>query len=239
MKKGNRNAMKHGAFSTMIILPGEDPDEFRALHGALKKEWDPGGPTEHSKVFDIAKNLWRKRRLAQFHADEAKFHRQQLLWIEDSEIEGLGKFLDDVRAGKPKSELKMPQEWVNILNKYDARKDNESEDAWIQRLAGVVAEVREQLISQRGELANGAVVNSFCDEDAITAELALEERIDAKIDKDIVALGRMKTMQSMGLGRRRAGHEIEGEPIKRVVSEPIEDEEWPDDEELPEVDREE
>ncbi len=28
-------------------------------------------------------------------------------------------------------------------------------------------------------------------------------RIDAKIDKDIVALGRMKTMQTMGLGRLR------------------------------------
>ena len=33
-------------------------------------------------------------------------------------------------------------------------------------------------------------------------ELAIEERLDAKIDKDLAALGRMKTMQQMGLGRR-------------------------------------
>jgi len=223
--------MKHGAFLKMIILPGEDSDEFRALYDALNEEWEPGGLTQLSMVFNIAKNMWRKRRLAQFHAERAEFHRQQSLWVENSDIEGLGKFLDDVRAGKPKSELKLPSRWVNVFEQYDARKDNESEDDWVQRLAGVVAEVREGLISQRGGLANAAVVRSFCDEDAITAELALEERIDAKIAKDVVALGRMKTMQSMGLGRRRTGQEIEGEPLKRVDSLPI-----ADDEELPKVD---
>ena len=42
-------------------------------------------------------------------------------------------------------------------------------------------------------------------------------RNDAKkIEKDIVALGRMKTMQAMGLGRRQGGPVIAHEPTKEV-----------------------
>jgi hypothetical protein len=155
-------------------------------------------------------------------------HRKQVLWTEDSEIHGLQKFLDDVRAGKPKSELKVPHEWANILSTYGPRKDDESDDDWRQPLASVVAEVREQLINQRGELARVAVVTWFCHEDAITAELALEERIDAKIDKDIVALGRMKTMQAMELGRRRNGQAIQDEAMKHVDAPSMQAEGSPD-----------
>src|SRR5262245_9155715 len=51
--------------------------------------------------------------------------------------------------------------------------------------------------------------------DVIMKELALEERIDAKIDKDIVALGRMKTMLAMGLGRR---HVVVDQPVQQIDS---------------------
>src|SRR5262249_55488679 len=65
------------------------------------------------------------------------------------------------------------------------------------------------------------VIYQFTDPDVIAKELALEERIDAKIDRDIVALGRMKTMQSMGLGRR---HVVVDQPMKQVGSPPIQSE---------------
>ena len=35
-------------------------------------------------------------------------------------------------------------------------------------------------------------------------EQSVNERIDAKIDKDIKALGQIKTMKAMGIGQRRA-----------------------------------
>ena len=63
---------------------------------------------------------------------------------------------------------------------------------------GIMSWINATAVSApRGELAKLTVVRWFCDEDAIVRELALEERIDAKIDKDIVALGRMKTMQAV------------------------------------------
>ena len=64
------NALKHGAFSTIIILPWEDPEEFRILHAALIAEWNPVGPTEQDAVFTIAKGMWRKRRMQLFLMNE-------------------------------------------------------------------------------------------------------------------------------------------------------------------------
>ena len=56
------NAFKHGVFSNVTILPGEDQDDFAELGTALFLEWQPDGPTETDAVFTIAKCLWRKRR---------------------------------------------------------------------------------------------------------------------------------------------------------------------------------
>src|SRR5947209_16960348 len=55
------NALKHGAFSKVAILPGEDPQEFEELHSALIEEF-PVGPTEKDTVLSIATGIWRKRR---------------------------------------------------------------------------------------------------------------------------------------------------------------------------------
>jgi hypothetical protein len=60
------NAQKSGVFAEPLILPGEDPREFEALHSALIEEWTPSGPSEESKVFGIADAEWRKHRSRRF-----------------------------------------------------------------------------------------------------------------------------------------------------------------------------
>ena len=60
------NAQKHGVFAEPLILPGEDPREFEALHSALIEEWNPSGPSEESRVFGIADAEWRKLRSRRF-----------------------------------------------------------------------------------------------------------------------------------------------------------------------------
>jgi hypothetical protein len=60
------NAQKHGVFAEPLILPGEDPREFEALHAALIEEWTPSGPSEQSRVFGIADAEWRKLRSRRF-----------------------------------------------------------------------------------------------------------------------------------------------------------------------------
>ena len=65
-KRRRSNAQKAGVFAEPLILPGEDPHEFEALHSALIEEWDPSGPSEQSRVFGIADAEWRKLRARRF-----------------------------------------------------------------------------------------------------------------------------------------------------------------------------
>jgi hypothetical protein len=60
------NAQKSGVFAEPLILPGEDPREFEAIHFALIEEWAPSGPSEESKVFGMADAEWRKLRSRRF-----------------------------------------------------------------------------------------------------------------------------------------------------------------------------
>ena len=66
-RRKRSNAQKHGVFAEPLILPGEDPREFEALHAALIEEWNPSGPTEESRVFGIADAVIEPRRYKDFH----------------------------------------------------------------------------------------------------------------------------------------------------------------------------
>jgi hypothetical protein len=229
MKKGNRNAMKHGAFAEMVILPDEDPEEFEALHRSLIDEWDPQGITQEDKVFSIAKNMWRKRRRARHEKDEiadSVSYRNTVDRFHQNEIDTFINVLEDIESGRPVSEqdllARLPRRWAMHYKKYIPRKSFDTDSAWLITITARMEDLVDELVG----LGYGRpkIGEQFCDAAFIEAELALDERLDAKIDKDIVALGRMKTMQAMGLGRRRNGQAIEGEPMKQVDSPPMHEE---------------
>ena len=58
------NALKHGALSEILILPGEDVQEFEKLKNALFEEYKPSGASEERIIVAIAKAFWQERRLA-------------------------------------------------------------------------------------------------------------------------------------------------------------------------------
>jgi hypothetical protein len=62
--KERHPALKHGAYSEMALLPGENPAEFRKLHQRLAAELAPGGALEEDIVATIARLTWRKQNLA-------------------------------------------------------------------------------------------------------------------------------------------------------------------------------
>jgi len=57
------SALKHGAYSELVMLPGEDPAAFEALKQSLFDEYKPSGPSEESTMTSIAKTLWQLQRL--------------------------------------------------------------------------------------------------------------------------------------------------------------------------------
>ena len=59
----SKNALKHGAFSRELILPGESKKEYERLLAELEAEYSPSGPSEIYLVNHLASLLWRERRL--------------------------------------------------------------------------------------------------------------------------------------------------------------------------------
>ena len=62
-KDRSKNALKHGAFSREVILPGESRKEYEILLSELEAEYSPSGPSETYLVNHLASLLWRERRL--------------------------------------------------------------------------------------------------------------------------------------------------------------------------------
>jgi hypothetical protein len=67
------NAVKHGGYSTLMVLPGEDLEQFKELCTDLEDELKPSGRLEIDAVLTIAKLVWRKTNLNVFRrADKAR-----------------------------------------------------------------------------------------------------------------------------------------------------------------------
>ena len=69
------NALKHGAFSEVLILPGEDPAAFEQLKQRLFAEYNVSGCSEESTMTSIAKTIWQLQRLRVY--EHVQFLRAQ------------------------------------------------------------------------------------------------------------------------------------------------------------------
>lgn len=63
-------ALKHAAYSSMGVLPGESAAEFEKLHRDLIAEFIPNGAYEKDIVATMARVLWRKQNLQTFRIAE-------------------------------------------------------------------------------------------------------------------------------------------------------------------------
>jgi hypothetical protein len=63
-KRKQTNALKHGAYSTIGLMPGESPALFKKHQKVVVDEFRPNGPVELDIVLTIARLLWRKQNLA-------------------------------------------------------------------------------------------------------------------------------------------------------------------------------
>jgi hypothetical protein len=220
-------AVKHGAFAKMAILPGEDPKEFEELHSALIEEWSPVGPTEEDAVLNIAKGVWRKRRQQKFlHTeidkcswdpehplfDEARGLRNLLDIMEDGSfleimehapdhLEHLLKFVIKVSIpsyGIPKLKEAFPklEEEFPKLEEAFPRENYESVSDWVAALHRVISGVLLQHSDPKPEvlLNRSAEVHT---PDVVDHELAVDERIDAMIDRAVKRLVQTKAMKQM------------------------------------------
>jgi hypothetical protein len=66
--RSSQNALKHGLTAQSILLPGEDPDEWRQHLNAYLNRFLPRDPVESDLVHRIAAAQWRIDRACRFEA---------------------------------------------------------------------------------------------------------------------------------------------------------------------------
>jgi hypothetical protein len=207
----NIHAVKHGAFANTAILPGEDRREFEELHSALIKEWAPVGPTEEDAVLSIAKGVWRKRRLQKFLHAEIEICRSDPEHPLYDKAEGLRNLLNIMEAAPIYMEapdvfenvIKLaiestPSYLTTMLEQTCPREQFESASAWLQALRMVISGLL------RGAERDGEEPDLLLDRsakvhtpDVINHELAVDERIDAMIDRAVKRLVQTKAMKQI------------------------------------------
>ena len=85
MNKRSNNfppALKHGAYSGITLLPGEDPTAFKKLHDGLVAEFAPVGPLEDDIVLTLARLMWRKQNLVTYCLAEHAKNRFSAIYAE-------------------------------------------------------------------------------------------------------------------------------------------------------------
>jgi hypothetical protein len=228
-KYENKNALKHGAFADAVIIPGEDPQEFQELLAALRDEWNPEGPSENDKVESIAMNMWRKRRFRRYlQKMMAKTVRLETA-IEDHDNRDEDRMLDlleEIESGvfacvTEESILqKLGPIRANQFKKRHPRKNYDSEEAWLDAIRNLICSILEQQPHKSAiERALRPLDEDFADEVFADRELSFEERIDAKIDRDLKLLGQIKSMKAIGIGQRRTT--VTPAPLKQIEAPPI------------------
>jgi hypothetical protein len=103
-------ALKHGAYSALAVLPGEDRAEFEKLHRDLIAECSASGPLEHHYVAELARFIWRLQNLGTLRV--AKLAREPFICTErfTSRYSEISPDLAEVQAAQCAATVKAKQE---------------------------------------------------------------------------------------------------------------------------------
>ena len=67
-QKAAQNSAKHYLTAKQIVVPGESPEDYTALHQGLHQSWTPINAQEEILVEQIAQNAWRLMRVRRIEA---------------------------------------------------------------------------------------------------------------------------------------------------------------------------
>jgi hypothetical protein len=203
------NALKHGIFTPITILPGEDLKEFIALYRSVIEEWIPHGATEEEAVLTITNAMWRKRRLQKFIQIQVFKNMADPKHASYNGIRALKTF-DEILRLKPEDEFEvyadgcLRQEMIDrFKSKFPRHKYNSTAD----RTEAVRAEIKSIVETNSAIIPNETFLLLSCATvfgDLFKQELALEERLNAIIERSTKQLLQIKAMKQM-LGQTHTG----------------------------------
>jgi len=151
-------ALKHGAFSSTAVLPGENPAEFEKLYQALIAELVPVGALEENVVADIARLVWRKQNLATFSLAQGL----RTVWHQLKSEKIYEKFPETTEASR----------WITAS-------DGER-DKFVEAIRAATDQARKKLGEEAFRLIQTDETATF---EHLLRDLQIEERLGAMIDK--------------------------------------------------------
>lgn len=83
------NALKTGAFSSMVVLPGESAKDFQRLAEEVAQDWQVVGITESAMAYELAGIMWKQMRLANLEHRVVIDHLSRPLTIQEFREVGL------------------------------------------------------------------------------------------------------------------------------------------------------
>ena len=197
------DAMTHGAYTQVTILPGEDPDAFHRLHLDLILEWQPSGPTEEDAVLTIAKGIWRKGRFQRFLLSELSICALNPDHPAYDEIYALQDFVKalhiDPAACLAGPMISLNQDMKQRLRDQFAEENFNSPSERIQAIKEYVCSVRLPELERNRKPAQIMYWESkqIVTPDEFERETASDEHIDANIDRATKRLIHIKAMKQM------------------------------------------
>ena len=57
------NSLRHGGYAKILLLPGENREDYDQLCEGLERDWEPQTRTEQEYVEEMATCVWKKIRL--------------------------------------------------------------------------------------------------------------------------------------------------------------------------------
>jgi hypothetical protein len=185
--KKSHPALKHGGYAATVVLPGESVDEFEKLRQDLIANFAADGALEEDIVADLAGRLWRKQNRATFRAAEvARQHYNAIFSREFDRLRG-----SDLTE-EEKNEEKESFAWHGITEETELQR--KAMLAERERAIRAADDIARNELGDMYELAKMAdtVTVAFLMED-----LAVEERLDAAIDKCLKRLLLVKGLKSI------------------------------------------
>ena len=187
------NALRHGAFSEVLILPGEDPAAFEELKQRLFAEYNVSGCSEESTMTSIAKTMWQLQRLNVY--EHVQFLRAQ--GSSSPYPGGLKNSISDV------------------ISKFMAERGLSDPDDTSAKAPAEEAPPKEKTTDERL-----LELGDFVSLGHLDKELEVENKLMAKLDRLLKRFFQIKAMKPlMGLGEPLAPVIANTTPVLELTAE--------------------
>lgn len=180
-------ALKHGGYSGITVLPGEDKATFEKLHRDLIVELSPQGPLEEDIIMTIARYIWRKQNLKTYHLAQAAKKRVEEVMTTLVERKNIPEEIVSRILKKRTAHPEIPPRFITAEN--------------VAALQAIFEELRREMGDQNlelAEIANDATIAS------LSNELALADRLDSMIDRALKRLLMVKGVKSLSASSEAA-----------------------------------